>query len=100
MKKRLFSISWDSSDDEMNEYNNHNRFEEDQSTVASRTRSHTPPNEHSERKQVRQCSFSIIDRCSFFLSRRVHQMVSDPILISIIHQSKIQSFDIEMKEYF
>ena len=57
-------------------------------------------NEHSERKQVRQCSFSIIDRCSFFLSRRVHQMVSDPILISIIHQSKIQSFDIEMKEYF
>jgi hypothetical protein len=48
----LFSISWNSSGDEMNEYNDY-QFEDDESTtVASRTRSHTPPNHHTEKKQV------------------------------------------------
>jgi len=48
----LFSISWNSSDDEMNEYNDY-QFEDDElTTVASRTRSHTPSNHHTEKKQV------------------------------------------------
>jgi hypothetical protein len=34
----------------MNEYNDY-QFD-DESTVASRTRSHTPPNHHQEKKQV------------------------------------------------
>jgi hypothetical protein len=36
----------------MNEYNDYQFEEDDESTVASRTRSHTPPNHHTEKKQV------------------------------------------------
>jgi len=42
-------ISWDSTDDEINEIDGY-RIEEDESTVASRTRSHTPPNHHIDKK--------------------------------------------------
>jgi len=42
-------ISWDSTDDEMNEIDDYHF--EDESTVASRTRSHTPPNHHIDKKQ-------------------------------------------------
>ncbi len=48
----MFSISWDSTDDEINQFGDYN-FEDDESTVASRTRSHTPPNHHQDKKQVR-----------------------------------------------
>ncbi len=35
----------------MNQFDNY-QFEDDESIVASRARSHTPPNHHTDRKQV------------------------------------------------
>ncbi|CAF1134477.1 unnamed protein product [Adineta steineri] len=45
-------ISWDSTDDEVNQLSNSN-YHDQQSTVASRTRSHTPPQHSHERKHMR-----------------------------------------------
>ncbi|CAF1130583.1 unnamed protein product [Rotaria sordida] len=45
-------ISWDSTDDEINHLSD-NYSQYDKSTVASRTRSHTPPHYYYEKKQTR-----------------------------------------------
>ncbi|CAF1537766.1 unnamed protein product [Adineta ricciae] len=45
-------ISWDSTDDEMGQLST-SQMEDEESTVASRTRSHTPPHPDSDRKQRR-----------------------------------------------
>ncbi|UJR17921.1 hypothetical protein I4U23_004820 [Adineta vaga] len=45
-------ISWDSTDDEIDQLSTP-RIGENQSTVASRTRSHTPPHPNSEKKPTR-----------------------------------------------
>ncbi|UJR17923.1 hypothetical protein I4U23_004822 [Adineta vaga] len=45
-------ISWDSTDDEIDQLSTP-RIGENQSTVASRTRSHTPPHPNSEKKSTR-----------------------------------------------
>ncbi|CAF1403366.1 unnamed protein product, partial [Adineta steineri] len=45
-------ISWDSTDDEVNQLSN-STYHDQQSTVASRTRSHTPPQHSHERKHMR-----------------------------------------------
>ena len=74
-----FSVSWNSSDEEMNQFN-HYQFGNVQSTVASRTRSHTPPHEHHERKQVFLLRFS--SRLFIWFSFRNHlPMENDRILI-------------------
>ncbi len=53
-QKNKFSISWDSTDDEINHLSDY-EFKNAQSTVASRTRSHTPP--HHDRRQTVIISF-------------------------------------------
>ena len=45
------SISWDSTDDEMDQLST-SQMGNEESTVASRTRSHTPPHPNSDRKQT------------------------------------------------
>jgi hypothetical protein len=62
----------------MNEYNDY-QFD-DESTVASRTRSHTPPNHHQEKKQVNFVFYC----CSLFIwifFRELLQMEKDQIII-------------------
>lgn len=51
----FFSISWDSTDEEIDQFDHSN---EEESTVASRTRSHTPPHHINDKKQVKY--FSLI----------------------------------------
>ncbi|CAF5219311.1 unnamed protein product, partial [Rotaria magnacalcarata] len=46
-------ISWDSTDDELNNLSDNNYENIKKSTVASRTRSHTPSHYHSDKKQTR-----------------------------------------------
>ncbi|CAF1291958.1 unnamed protein product [Rotaria sp. Silwood1] len=46
-------ISWDSTDDEINHLSDNNYSQYDKSSVASRTRSHTPPHYTNDKRQTR-----------------------------------------------
>lgn len=73
------SVSWDSTDEEINQFQQFHS-ENHQSTVASRTRSHTPPHEHHDKKQVWHLVLLSLFLILFFFRKHL-QMANDPIRI-------------------